>query len=309
MKPIYQREPLFKVNLDVLSINHNAIPILEMFEDELDMDILAQNPYAIHIIKRNLHKLSFSGWYCLSTNRNAISILRENIDKIHPHGISKNKNGIEILKEYPHLIDWDIFSKHPDAIPFLKENMDKINWSHLNINPNGIEMLEQNPDHLKWNYISSNINALPLLEKYPLYRNWKLLSMNENAIPLLLKTPNKIYWRYFSANPNAPLSLIKQNLDKINWSYACTNPNLISIIEENWDKIEEIDKKLFLAINENAIHLFYKLNYEVMKKRNFQLKFELIQYVCHPDRILNIIKNYNISFKEYLIDILKNEEI
>ena len=38
-------------------------------------------------------------------------------------------------------------------------------------------------------------------------------------------------------NPNA-ISLLEQNLDKINWFYLSNNPNAISLLQQNQDNID-----------------------------------------------------------------------
>ena len=60
-------------------------------------------------------------WDALSTNPNAIDLLKENIDKVDWYYLSKNPNAIEILKNNKHKINWRYLSKNPNAMQLLKE--------------------------------------------------------------------------------------------------------------------------------------------------------------------------------------------
>jgi hypothetical protein len=111
-------------------------------------DGLANNPIAIHIIKKYLHHLPNSSWQSLASNPNAISIIEENLDK---------------LKE----LGWNNLSNNPNAIPILKKNLDKINWYKLCNNKNAIEILEECPEKILCysfiDYKNFSINA-PIFE-------------------------------------------------------------------------------------------------------------------------------------------------
>ena len=75
-------------NLDInnwsnLSLNSNAIHILEQNFDKIYWYNLSKNPNAIHILENNLHKLNECGWSILSENPNAICILeKKNLIKL-----------------------------------------------------------------------------------------------------------------------------------------------------------------------------------------------------------------------------------
>ena len=84
-----------------LSINPNAIPILEQNLDQINWENLSMNPYAIHILEKNLDKID---WTTLSTNPNAIPILERNIDKVRWFFLSLNPNAIHLLAPLDHKI-------------------------------------------------------------------------------------------------------------------------------------------------------------------------------------------------------------
>ena len=74
-------------------------------------------------------------WDWLSTNPNAIDLLKTNQNKIDWFWLSKNPNAIDLLKANPEKIDWKWLSKNPNAIDLLKLNQDKIVWVYLSENP------------------------------------------------------------------------------------------------------------------------------------------------------------------------------
>ena len=76
------------------------------------------------------------------------------INKMDWDNLSSNPNAIELLKENQDKINWENLSKNSNEINLLKENQDKINWANLSRNPNAIELLKENKDKINWNWIS-----------------------------------------------------------------------------------------------------------------------------------------------------------
>ena len=72
-----------------LSINENAIHILENNLDKVNWYWLSRNKNAIHILENNLDKVE---WNYLSCNKNAIHILKNNLDKVDWYNLSQNEN-------------------------------------------------------------------------------------------------------------------------------------------------------------------------------------------------------------------------
>ena len=83
-----------RVSFGFLSLNPNAIHLLEQNLDEVDWYYLSGNPNAIHILEKNLDKVN---WYSLSENPNAIHILEQNLDRVDWDGLSTNPNAIHLL--------------------------------------------------------------------------------------------------------------------------------------------------------------------------------------------------------------------
>ena len=190
-------------------------------------------------------------WPHLSSNPNAIDLLKANSNKIYWVALSRNPNAIELLQANPKKIDWRNLSTNPSAIEMLKENHGKINWGELSRNPNAIELLKANRNNINYSNLSENPSAIELIknkinEENDMYGdldnskkiNWKLLSSNTNeeVIELLQANPNNIDWKRLSANPNA-IELLRTNPSKIDWDWLSENPNAIELLKANPDKI------------------------------------------------------------------------
>ena len=74
------------INFTCLSLNSNALDLLEQHFNEIF-------------------------WYNLSLNSDAIHLLEQNLDKIHWSYLSKNPSGTRILEKNINEIDWGNLSK------------------------------------------------------------------------------------------------------------------------------------------------------------------------------------------------------
>ena len=75
---------------------------------------------------------------------------------------------------------------------------------------------------------------------------------------------NKVDWKLLSKNPNA-MSILENNLDKINWDILCLNPSLF-IETYNIKNIPESPHKELLAMKAfcpERIFKCLKLGYEI----------------------------------------------
>ena len=82
-----------------------------------------------------------------------------------------------------------------------------------------------------------NPNAMEIIEEIIKINNtdllWTCLSENPIAISILEQNIDKVDWYYLSGNPNA-ISILEQNPDKICWDNLSSNPNAIQLLEENY---------------------------------------------------------------------------
>ena len=85
-------------------------------------------------------------WISLSSNPNAIDLLKKNIDKIHWFRLSRNPNpnAIELLRER---IEYEN-SLTKEELDYLNYS-EQINWSNLAANPNAIDLLKERIEYEK----------------------------------------------------------------------------------------------------------------------------------------------------------------
>ncbi len=309
--------------------NHIQLEYYKENFNEINWFYLSHNPNAIHILEKNLNKID---WKCLSSNPNAIPILENNLDKIVLQKIlvnpnldlildKLNKNDIiNLLNDHkciytnavifrqcncithfldemdPKYINWTDLSQNQNAISFLEKNLDKVDWDTLSENTNAIHILEKNLDKINYICLCKNINAISILEKNLDKVDWWLLSINENSIQILEKNLDKIDYNGLSVNKNG-IHILEKNLDKICWSFLAQNINALDTIFIN--NKDELDQYIYIIrTNPNCLKLFLKLNYEKMKENNTLFVEELVSKVFHPQRLVNLCHEYNMTFDE-----------
>ena len=89
-KPIYKLLDwidIEKLDWDMLSLNKNAISIIEENPEEISCVFLSENKNAIHLLEKNPDKIN---WLILSLNPNAMHLLEQNPDKINWAHLSGN---------------------------------------------------------------------------------------------------------------------------------------------------------------------------------------------------------------------------
>jgi len=224
----------------VKSPNYNTLCFIEKHIDILDNDCLkklSRNPFAIHILERNIDKIN---WNSFVYNPNCMNTINKNIDICFASLNWRGKIGL---------------LQHPHFICILHENYDKI--IHNFICLSSIEFFTQ----------TSNPIYIDLLDKYleihsekieELYDDfWYELSSNSNALKIIEKHLDKIdkhCWKALARNPKA-IHIIENNLDKFEyyiWRYLCMNPNAIHIIKQNIHKLDRMSWQ-YLSLNENGI--------------------------------------------------------
>ena len=232
------------INWGYLSLNKNAIPILERNTNKLSICRLIHNPKAYEskilvdfIIKKSLR------YDCilLSRVKEAVLILLE----IAPEKIAwscvssiKDPEIINLLKNNFDKIDWSSLSRNPFAIELLNNNIDKIDWNEIVHNPNAIEIIRNNIDKIDLDELNYNDNGIEILKDYPERINFEELSISRHpiALEILKNNLDKVDWDLISENPNT-YEIVKDNLDKINWNLLCENPSMVNIIKSNPENI------------------------------------------------------------------------
>ena len=92
-----------------------------------------------------------------------------------------------------------------------------------------------------------------------------------------------IDWRVLSNNPNA-ISILEENINKIYWDVLSLNENAIRILEKNLDKIDWSN----LCCNEGV----NELNYQWLKDRMDIIREDLMKSVYHPRRLEYYLEHY-----------------
>lgn len=280
--------------------------------NKLNFVNLSLNPNALSLLEKNLKKIH---WSNLSSNPNALFLLEKNMEKIDWSKLSANPNAIYLLERHPEKIDWKMLSSNPNAIHILENNLDKICWEYIAYNPNAYILLDKYPevllsqDKVWWFSISQNINAIKIIENNMDKINWIGLSWNSNALHILKDHPDKIHWSCLCGNPKA-IKIIEEHMDKIYWYTLSNNPNAIHLLENNINNIDWNG----ISFNPNANHLLeknrdkinwsnlslnpsiFKINYEYLKNRmNYTIEKELIEKMFNPS---NINKFYDWGFED-----------
>jgi hypothetical protein len=90
-------------------------PIYKEVNDKINWWYLSLNPNAIRLLEKNIDKIN---WWNLSSNPNAIPLLEKNIDKINWVYLSLNPNAIHLLAK----LDYD---KMKDQCQSFAEELSK----------------------------------------------------------------------------------------------------------------------------------------------------------------------------------------
>ena len=121
-----------------MSYNYTVYKLLDWIDiNKLDLVYLSLNENAIYLLEQNQCKID---WKWLSCNKNAIHLLEQNQDKIDWYRLSFNKNAIHLLEQNQDKIYWECLSYNKNAIYLLEQNQDKIDWGYLSRNPSIFEI-------------------------------------------------------------------------------------------------------------------------------------------------------------------------
>ena len=286
-----------------LSLNENAIEILEKYKSKIDWNGLSQNKNAIRILEKNEKNINFDE---LATNEGATNLLKkhyENEDNIrHDYlALNKSKYAMDLLE--------DIFEKYgiSENENFELEEHIKYNLS-TNESVHAINLMKKYPTKLINNKgISQNKNAMEIIQNINLDNiDWRKLSENENAVSILKQNPSKIVWSNLSKNKNA-MDLLIENQDKINWSNLSRNENAVDFLKDHQDEIDwemfsmnkNTDAIHFLKENQTKIIWHNLANNENKKAIPMLKKFLKIMMVYKPKRVFDELPSFDPTLKGF----------
>ena len=288
------------------------------------------------LIKNNKNIEKNLNWHYISSNPNAIELLKNNKEKIVISSLCLNKNIMEledILKDNYDKINWSHLSSNISAIKFLKDKINKekllsmedynklhysdvVDYYNLSINENAIELIEEKvrEENLlntneynklgekRINYeslaLNSNNKAIELIEKY-LHR-----TNNKNF-------KHKIYKKLcFNKNNNA-IDIIMKYISKLDnqcdeykeiFNNLCLNENAIFLIETKiFEKYNE-----FKGYNNDPLKNDYKYFLEFLhNKKSENLKVPFWRHFFLVENFYNIY----IDICEICKDLINNDEL
>jgi len=187
--------------------SYEAIELLLENPEKIDWYHISSNPYALHLFEKeeNREKLYWEK-ICYIATHTFIPLLKKNMDKLNDRcwkELSSNKNMIELLMENMDKIDWHYISANPNATSILHNHLDKVDWDSISANPNAISILHNHLDKVNWStYFNNDCAKYELLEEHKNELN-KCSSSHASAAGILFleKHPEMIEWDYFSGNP------------------------------------------------------------------------------------------------------------
>jgi len=223
--------------------------------------------------------------------------LREKIREIHNfmrnNGIGYDLTSLKTFNLFYGLMKIEQF-KLNDKIG-LDDEKCKFSYLHKIVNdPNNQNKIIEILDKKTIEMIYTNNEKVNSLLAYNIPLDLKI-DVYKHLINEIEKSSNeqlsgKIY-EYFvgrdqsaNENPNA-ISILEKNKNKIDWANFSRNPSAISILEKNQDKI----KWNFLSENP----AIFELDYEKMLENNIKIYEELIKEVMKPSRIFKKRKIYD----------------
>ena len=171
---------------------------------------------------------------------------------------------------------------------------------YINKNLNNICHLISEPKIINWFFLQNNLNGIELFSSISHQFNKHLVHLcgnnNINAISYLEKNLDKLdddCWKELSKNANA-ISILKQNMHKINWNYLSLNINAIDILEKKIGSEKLIQKESILFLlkdNFDNIGIDLHSSINIMNKKIDKINYDLDKRIDKLD--LELFSNYN----------------
>ena len=291
-----------------LSLNPHphAIDLLEEYQSDhpsytevIDWSWLSSNPYAIHLLEKNQHKInsqkllmnpkalciieqypkSINYWHYLSRNAHShtmyliedhLNSVEEVVEIVKNLNETRAKSNIDPLYIPHDELDWKELSTNPYAIHILEKYQEKIHWCYFSLNPSTftLRLFNANLNRINWNHLSQNTST--------------------NALRLLEANPHRINWIFLSSNPHPlALGLLEENPDKIDWLNLSKNKNerAMQLLEAKFRTNPEMINFNSLSMNPAIFIWDTEYDYTHMKASKQILHKEFIEKVFHPKNI------------------------
>lgn len=243
---------LNKVNWEVLLIrNPNSKYLIEKNLDRicnLPKDVLVSNPYTTPVLEVRIKELTTDDWIKISENPEAIPLIKKNLHKVNWDALSRNPGAIDILSTNRLLITWSEFKKNPKAMSLVE-----MNPYSLSLRRKAIEYIDRqnrkreeqrlraNNLGIEYKYSSFYLERLKLINRHTYEIDWEQIDKQPEVLEWLESREGLIDWYSISWNPKA-MSLIERNLDKISWQHLLegnTNPDRFRLLEDNYKQFQQ----------------------------------------------------------------------
>ncbi len=152
------RIPLDQIDWHFIALRSDNIQFMEehiTYLDGFNQSLISLNPNAIPLLERNPNMIN---WLYLSRNPNAISLLEANQDKINWDSLCENPNAIHLIEANLDKINLASLCENPNAIHIIEANRDQLDsyeWNILSINPSIFTL----------DYHAMYVNMTPLREE------------------------------------------------------------------------------------------------------------------------------------------------
>ena len=238
-----------------------------------------------------------------------ITLIEKNIEYINkltaidPHEciwkeLNENPYAISLINKYPQYLDYYclIHNSNKDVVYSLIENAEKINWECLDYLGELSEILNYDKkDTDSDSYISENGKSCFW---YIFYEQTK--DFNERSEKSI------IYNDYDHKYDDDGYIFARRNLQNL-YNKGFKTEKLRRFLYDT-DSIEFLRNNIHYfslsgvsEYNASIVRaIFYKLDYENMKKNNLPFSEELMSYVFNPDRISRLSKLYNVEFVDII---------
>jgi hypothetical protein len=249
----------------------------------------------------------------LSRNERAVEYLEKHKHLIDNCEIFQNENAIHIIEKRIKHDKYDCVFSNKNAVNFLRNNRQYIQYDKMCSFEHGIEFIDElirnnKSYHIYWPWLSANPAAMHILNDPKYYKKicWNTILDNKNAIELVKNNIHMVehYWSYMCSKPHL-IDIIEQNMDKIDWYWLSSNYNAIHILEQNMEKIN-MNR---LCWNKNGFQLLLQLNH-VFENTMYYDKNIVLEYFdyCEKNNIpFNLISHLSTyGYTEKHMEFLKH---
>lgn len=209
--------------------NHVAIHPVKRCKKKINWDHLSLNPEAITILQKNFTKINQQN---MNLNPNAVQLLENNTHRIISFTILKNKFNILVSRQNTIASASKLASiNRPKLVLMIEQDIGILDsqWPWLKMHTNILRALGENiEDTYSWQRLNQIPKAICLLEIFPEKIDWKLCSQNPHAMTLIETNLDLVCWETVGLNP-AALNFVIKNIEKFRLLDLCLSPYAVQL--------------------------------------------------------------------------------